>query len=46
MQKLLIGFALSLVATAASAEWVLVAEGRNGANKYFIDSIVSKATLN
>ncbi len=34
MKRLLIGLALSLVATAASAQWVLVATGASGTKTY------------
>lgn len=45
MRKLLIGLALSVMATAASANWVLVANGNNGDN-YYADPTTKKRTGN
>jgi hypothetical protein len=43
MQKLLVGLALSLVVTAVSAQWLLVAEGVNGV-KHYVDPATKKRT--
>jgi hypothetical protein len=45
MRKLLIGLALSVMATAAQAQWVLVAEGKDG-DKFYADPTTKRRTGN
>jgi hypothetical protein len=44
MKKLLIGLALSLFGTAASAEWVLVSTANDGETKFYADPTTKKRT--
>lgn len=46
MRKLLVGLALSLVATAAAAEWVLVSHTKYGEDRYYADPTTKRRTGN